>query len=588
MSCLYVALSVPGAWFPSAAPKTLAARDFTLTRGNGARLDRRRAALDHGRRRIGLGARDRQRPISGPATIRSSRGTGIDFPERADVRFLWRTDYAPGKINSMPVTIAAGRLTPVVMSEESGLGRPHHRCRARRARTRSPSRCASPAGRRSPAASSGQLTDRVREWLTFERWSGTSINTSPAAPMCRNCRCPRCSSSPCSCSPPAAWFALAGRRHRTDGAPRSCSRCCSSPPGSLLDAQWMWNLVRQVGETRAHVRRQGLARAASGGRGRSAVPVHREGARRKCPRRRRACSWLADASYFRGRAAYHLYPHNVLFRSARQRRCRPLRRCARATTSSSTTGAEFNTTRRESACASRVAAPVSAEALLVEPGAACSGPLEASMDLLALAASALLPWLLGIAVLTLLACARSARPPTPGEIAWIARRGLPRWRVSALTLWMRALSLAGIKFGVLVIALAAARHDGRVLRPAHGGAMVTRWRTALREAASRCPVAAPRRARCLVAAARVARRALRAARRRGHVAAALSVGRVDAMGDQGPRLVRAGLPRPLRARGRVVRRQRRRLLRRVARVSADRCRCCRSGLAWRSAAGTTC
>ncbi len=60
-----------------------------------------------------------------------------------------------------------------------------------------------------------------------------------------------------------------------------------------------------------------------------------------------------------------------------------------------------------------------------------------------------LPWLLGIVVLlTLRAPSRS--PSAPGEVAWIAGAGYLTGAF-LLTLWMRALSLAGIKFSVLAV-----------------------------------------------------------------------------------------------------------------------------------------
>jgi hypothetical protein len=68
-----------------------------------------------------------------------------------------------------------------------------------------------------------------------------------------------------------------------------------------------------------------------------------------------------------------------------------------------------------------------------------------------LAAGLLLPWLLGIAVLV--AGPRSRSPlAAPGEIAWIAGAG---YFVGALllTLWMRTLSMAGVRFGLASIAL---------------------------------------------------------------------------------------------------------------------------------------
>ena len=73
------------------------------------------------------------------------------------------------------------------------------------------------------------------------------------------------------------------------------------------------------------------------------------------------------------------------------------------------------------------------------------------MDFVALSASALLPWLLGIAMLLLLRPAAIA-VAAPGEIAWIVGAGYLAGAF-VLTLWMRALSLAGIKFGIAVIAV---------------------------------------------------------------------------------------------------------------------------------------
>jgi len=73
------------------------------------------------------------------------------------------------------------------------------------------------------------------------------------------------------------------------------------------------------------------------------------------------------------------------------------------------------------------------------------------MDLLSVIFAILLPWLLGIAVLA------AVKPDPrdfagPGEVAWLAGAGYLAGAF-LLTLWMRALSLAGIKFGLAAIAL---------------------------------------------------------------------------------------------------------------------------------------
>ena len=40
------------------------------------------------------------------------------YPEQANLRLLWRTDYAPGKLNSVPLTVASGRLLPATLARD--------------------------------------------------------------------------------------------------------------------------------------------------------------------------------------------------------------------------------------------------------------------------------------------------------------------------------------------------------------------------------------------------------------------------------------------------------------------------------------
>ena len=103
------------------------------------------------------------------------------------------------------------------------------------------------------------------------------------------------------------------------------------------------------------------------------------------------------------------------------------------------------------------------------------------MDIIALTLGALLPWLLGIALLLLL---RPVTPPlsAPGEIAWIAGAGYLAGAF-LLTLWMRVLSLSGIRFGVVAIALplALVTIAGFALAwRRYGAALPQAWRQASR------------------------------------------------------------------------------------------------------------
>ena len=67
-----------------------------------------------------------------------------------------------------------------------------------------------------------------------------------------------------------------------------------------------------------------------------------------------------------------------------------------------------------------------------------------------LVAGLALPWLVGLAIVF---AARAARPwSAPGEMAWLTGTGYLAGAF-ILTLWMRALSLAGARFGIVAIAL---------------------------------------------------------------------------------------------------------------------------------------
>jgi hypothetical protein len=103
------------------------------------------------------------------------------------------------------------------------------------------------------------------------------------------------------------------------------------------------------------------------------------------------------------------------------------------------------------------------------------------MDTIALIAGALLPWGIGLAALC--AVRAPSRPlAAPGEIAWLAGAGYLAG-VFVLTLWMRALSLAGVHFGVAVIALPLAVAGAALAWVAwrrHGHTLVDAPRAALR------------------------------------------------------------------------------------------------------------
>ena len=136
----------------------------------------------------------------------------------------------------------------------------------------------------------------------------------------------------------------------------------------LLDAQWSANLFRQLRETRAQYagkdwRERHLAA--------EDAPLFAfiEKVRAKLPATPVRVFVVADAPYFRGRGAYHLYPHNVLFDPFRNSLPNP------ASLHSGDyllvyqrRGLQYNA--EEKKLKLDQGEPIGAEAVLVEPGAA--------------------------------------------------------------------------------------------------------------------------------------------------------------------------------------------------------------------------
>ncbi len=190
------------------------------------------------------------------------------------------------------------------------------------------------------------------------------------------------------------------------------------------------------------------------------------------------------------------------------------------------------------------------------------------MDALRIAASVLVPWLFGSLLLAVLPRARPA--DAPGEAAWTLGAGY-LLGAFVLTLWMRALSLTGMRLHAAIGRIATARAGRR----ARGDGVARRGASvagrAARAVSTRVGTRVRRcvRARTLVDHDRLDGVALHPARDRGVAAAALPVGRMDPVGDQGARLVRARTRGSVWARQPMVRGARQRLLRRIAVLSAD-------------------
>ena len=156
------------------------------------------------------------------------------------------------------------------------------------------------------------LRDRVGEWLAFERWNGASINTVTGGADVQDLPLPALLATVVLLSG-ALVVVAARRRSRATGigAPAMVAGFFLIA-WLLLDTRWTLNLLRQERVTVAQYWGKDERERRLAGED---APVYSfvEKALGILPKDPVRVFVAADADYFRGRAAYHLYPHNAYF-----------------------------------------------------------------------------------------------------------------------------------------------------------------------------------------------------------------------------------------------------------------------------------
>ena len=302
----YLAFTVPASWFPSSTLKQWGVRDMTLPRGIGGAVN--------GEFIVSATDASGQAYVAIVTDLRARDYAAITWdarnvPADADVHFLWRTDYAPRKIFSAPVTVEAGRLLPVVLANDAGwLGHVTGIGLAIRGTLVQPFAISGVAAK--PSGAVGILQDRAREWLGFERWKGTSINTIIGGDDVQQLPLPLLLAASIGIAGAAMllWRRFRGSFGMADAALAIAIMFAAS--WFVLDARWTWNLARQAQATVAQYGGKdwrGKHLAAEDG------PLFEfvEKARAEMPATPARIFVASEADYFRERAAFHLYPHNV-------------------------------------------------------------------------------------------------------------------------------------------------------------------------------------------------------------------------------------------------------------------------------------
>jgi hypothetical protein len=304
----YLAYAVPGAWFPRVDARTWGVQSLALARGTGA--------VENGTLVVA-----RPDPTGIALVSVATDFRAIDFPaigwsagslaDRADVRLLWRSDVRPDKLNSASMRVEAGQLLPEVLAKNPGwIGRITGIALAIHDPLVQPVRITGVVAK--PMGAVDLLRDRITEWFAFERWNGASINTVTGGADIQDVPMPIVISAVVAISGAIALALLRWNKY----LPRSAA------PGLLaaffvagwfaLDARWTWNLVRQERDTARQYLGKDLRDKRLAGDD-ALLYAFVEKARDLLPRQPARIFVAADADYFRGRAAYHLYPHNVYF-----------------------------------------------------------------------------------------------------------------------------------------------------------------------------------------------------------------------------------------------------------------------------------
>jgi hypothetical protein len=302
----YVALAVPGSWFPGAAPKTWTARALALTRGDGGiegealvvtAIDASGLAL------ITLNANFRSSEY--PTIAWAAAGAS----EQSDVRLLWNTDYAPSQVNSVPLSVVSGGLLPAALAgDPNWIGHITGLALAIRSPLPQPLRVFGVVAK--PMGAVEIAGDRVREWLAFESWSGSSINTVTGGAEVQALPLPLLIVAALFLAA-TLWYAQARRGTGIAALPWVLGSLFVIA-WTVLDLRWTLNLARQVDATAAvYAGKDWRERHLAAEDG--PLFAFMEKVRAKLPAAPARVIVVADADYFRGRGAYHLYPHNVYF-----------------------------------------------------------------------------------------------------------------------------------------------------------------------------------------------------------------------------------------------------------------------------------
>ena len=305
---IYLAYAVPGKWFSAADPKSFDPRTFAVAVGNGA--------VDEDALVIAPADASGTIIVTVPATFRAADYPGVAWkvsglPAGTEARLLWRSEFKPGRTFTLAIPVEADRLAPVIAArEQDWIGPINGIGLALRLPAGEPVRI---SGVILDTLSAGSLLKgRVRDWTSFEPWNGASINTIVGGADLQELPLPALVGTTVLVATGIAFLLAWWRPQRFGAGLPLALAVMFGAAWFVLDVRWQWNLARQA---------QMTATAYAGKSWHEKHVVAEDGGlfefiervRAKLPRPPARIFMIADAAYFRGRGAYHLYPYNVYF-----------------------------------------------------------------------------------------------------------------------------------------------------------------------------------------------------------------------------------------------------------------------------------
>ena len=304
----YLSFAVPGAWFPHAIEKRWDAKDLRVVRGSGRLVGDAlviNAVDGNGFALVNVATDFRSSEYPGIEWLAS----GLDAD--SEVRILWRSDFQPDKLGEAVVRAEAGQATATVLAGNAGwIGHIGGLALAIHGKLTQPILIRGVIAK--PMGIIGVVRDRLDEWFAFERWNGASINAIAGGEDYQRFPMPVLVALVIFLSA----VVVIGIRHFRPDAFRASSAAIVAAfflvGWLLLDARWTWNLIRQEHDTASRYagkdwREKQLANDDG------PLFAFTEKALAVLPRTPARIFIASDADYFRGRAAYHLYPHRVFF-----------------------------------------------------------------------------------------------------------------------------------------------------------------------------------------------------------------------------------------------------------------------------------